>query len=130
MTVSGHRDPRMVKRYTHPDTLALAKRLDAEPAASDAGPPPCPADVLRRHLPAHKTIDQIAAWFEVPATTLSDLLAGQARIDVSLALQLERLGLGAKMWLDTQSAYDLWQQRRSGETPPTPPALRLVANKQ
>ena len=40
----------MVKRYTNPDPIDLAKRLDARPSASDAETPPRPADVLRRHL--------------------------------------------------------------------------------
>jgi len=89
MSVTGHRDPRMAKRYTHPDSADLAKRLDAQPSTSDAEAPPRPSDVLRRHLPPRRTIEQTAAWFEIPAETLQGLIDGLVRIDVPLAIQLE-----------------------------------------
>jgi len=128
MSVSGHRDVRMVKRYTNPDPTDLAKRLDARPAASDAEAPPRVADVLRRHLPAHKTIEQVAAWFEIPVETLRALLRGETRVDVGLALQLERLGPTAEMWLNIQSSYDVWSQRHSSTTEPSRPDLRLATS--
>jgi hypothetical protein len=91
-SITGHRDPRMLKRYTQLRASDLAKRLDAPASAGGEGPPPRPADVLRRHLPAHKAIDEVAAWLDIRAGMLRGLLAGRARIDVALAVKLERLG--------------------------------------
>jgi plasmid maintenance system antidote protein VapI len=108
----------MVKRYTHPVAGDLAKRMDAEPPASNAGPPPLPADVLRRHLPPRKTVEQAAAWFEIPTETLQGLIDGAVRIDVPLAIQLETLGPSAETWLNIQSAHDLWFRRHSPEPQP------------
>lgn len=117
-SVSGHEDMRMVKRYTHPVAGDLAKRMDAEPPAGNAGPPPRPADVLSRHLPPRKTVEQAAAWFEIPTETLQGLIDGSVRIDVPLAIQLEPLGPSAETWLNVQSAHDLWLRRHSPEPQP------------
>jgi addiction module HigA family antidote len=82
--------------------------------------PPHPGLTLRDDvLPAlGLSVTQAAAALDVSRVTLSRVLNGNAAISPEMALRLEKwLGVDhggrADVWLAEQSAYDLWQTRKT-----------------
>jgi addiction module HigA family antidote len=78
--------------------------------------PPHPGLTLRDDvLPAlGLSVSEAAAQLGVDRTTLSKVLNGRASISPAMALRVERWlgrnnGGAAEVWLDQQTAYDLWQ---------------------
>lgn len=78
-------------------------------------------------------MNEAAAQLGVDRTTLSKVLNGRASISPAMALRIERWlgrdnGGAAEVWLDQQTAYDLWQARqiaKSSKTLSSVKALRL-----
>jgi addiction module HigA family antidote len=97
--------------------------------------PPHPGLTLRDDvLPAlGLSVSEAAAQLGVDRTTLSKVLNGRASISPAMALRIERWlgrnnGGAAEVWLDQQTAYDLWQARqvaKSSNTLSGVKALRL-----
>ena len=111
-TITGHRDLKMLKRYTHLPAAGLAPRLDPEPDAASLADPEHPGQSLRGYLPSGRTLASTSKIIGVPESVLTELLAGRARVDLDLALRLEALGPRAEMWLGLQSAFDVWLARK------------------
>uniref|UniRef100_E6PQ97 Putative plasmid maintenance system antidote protein, XRE family n=2 Tax=mine drainage metagenome TaxID=410659 RepID=E6PQ97_9ZZZZ len=83
--------------------------------------PPHPGLTLREDiLPALRlTITDAAVQLGVTRPALSRVLNGRAAISPEMALRLEgwlgiEYGGRADVWLQQQSAYDLWQARQVG----------------
>jgi addiction module HigA family antidote len=81
--------------------------------------PPHPGLTLRDDiLPAlGLSVSEAAVQLGVDRTTLSKVLNGRASISPAMALRIERWlgrsnGGAAEVWLDQQTAYDLWQARQ------------------
>ncbi|MDO4769481.1 MAG: HigA family addiction module antitoxin [Brachymonas sp.] len=71
--------------------------------------PAHPGAVLRQWL-AEVSITQAAQHLGITRAYLSRILNGHASISADMALRLAALlGTSADMWLNMQSAYDLWQ---------------------
>lgn len=88
--------------------------------------PPHPGLTLRDDiLPAlGLTVSEAAAQLGVDRTTLSKVLNGRASISPAMALRIERWlgrdnGGAAEVWLDQQTAYDLWQARQTAKSSKT-----------
>jgi addiction module HigA family antidote len=82
--------------------------------------PPHPGETLREDvLPAlGLTVSAAAEQLGVTRAALSRVLHGRAAISPEMALRLEKWlgpdrGGSARVWLAMQSAYDLWQARKS-----------------
>ena len=63
-------------------------------------------------------VGEAAAQLGVDRTTLSKVLNGRAAISPAMALRIERWlgrsrGGAAELWLAQQTAYDLWQARKT-----------------
>ena len=85
--------------------------------------PPHPGLTLRDDiLPALElTVGEAASQLGVDRTTLSKVLNGRASISPAMALRIERWlgrdnGGAAEVWLDQQTAYDLWQARQTAKS--------------
>lgn len=83
--------------------------------------PPHPGETLREDvLPAlGLNVTEAAAQLGVTRAALSRVLNARAAVSPQMALRLEGwLGIEnggrADLWLSQQSAYDLWQARKSG----------------
>jgi addiction module HigA family antidote len=84
--------------------------------------PPHPGETLREDvLPAlGLTVTEAAAQLGVTRAALSRVLNARAAISPEMALRIERW-LGAErggragLWLDMQSAYDLWHARKDAK---------------
>lgn len=71
--------------------------------------PAHPGAVLKEWL-AEVSITQAAQHLGITRAYLSRILNGHASISADMALRLAALlGTSADMWLNMQSAYDLWQ---------------------
>lgn len=71
--------------------------------------PAHPGAVLKEWL-AEVSITQAAQHLGITRAYLSRILNGRASISADMALRLAALlGTSADMWLNMQSAYDLWQ---------------------
>jgi len=84
--------------------------------------PPHPGLTLRDDiLPAlGLSVSEAAVQLGVDRTTLSKVLNGRASISPAMALRIERWlgrnnGGAAEVWLDQQTAYDLWQARQAAK---------------
>lgn len=81
--------------------------------------PPHPGEILREDiLPAlGLSVTEAAAALGVTRVALSRVLNGHAAISSEMALRIEKwLGEGrgrAGLWLDMQSAHDLWHTRKA-----------------
>jgi addiction module HigA family antidote len=111
--VTGHRDLKTLQRYTHLSASKLARKLDAPDAASALSDHPHPGAVLKEHLPAGKSLAEVARHVGVPKSVLAEIIAGRARIDANLALRLEALGPCAEMWAELQALHDVAQARKA-----------------
>lgn len=82
--------------------------------------PAHPGEVLREYL-GELTITEAAQRLAVTRATLSRIINGRAGISADMALRLEQaLGTRARMWLDMQSKYDLWQASQQPRPSITP----------
>jgi len=74
--------------------------------------PAHPGEVLRE-LMGDTTVKALAARLKVDRASLSNLLNGCDGASASMALRLEMaFGTSAEMWMNIQSQFDLWQERR------------------
>lgn len=83
--------------------------------------PAHPGEVLREWLPEGMTVTEAAAQLGVSRVMLSKILNGRAGITADMALRLAAwLGTSAEVWVDMQSARDLWEaeQRPQPEVRP------------
>jgi addiction module HigA family antidote len=86
--------------------------------------PAHPGEVLREYLPATLAVTEAARRLGVTRQALSAVLNGRAGVSAEMAIRLEfALGTTAEMWVDMQSAYDLWKARQR----PRPKVIRLAA---
>ncbi len=72
--------------------------------------------LLERYIRARGlTQTEVARWLHMNRPRLNALLHGKVRINLDLALRLERLfEVEAEWWLTRQMHWDLWRARRSG----------------
>ena len=76
--------------------------------------PAHPGEVLREYLPEGVTVGDAAGQLGVSRQALSAILNGRAGVSADMALRLAAaLGTSAEMWLEMQSAWDLWQARQN-----------------
>ena len=88
--------------------------------------PPHPGEVLREWIPEGMTVTAAAEQLGVSRVMLSKILNGRAGISADMALRLSAwLGTTPEIWLDMQSARDLWE----AEQKPLPAVapLRMAA---
>ena len=81
--------------------------------------PPHPGGFIARTYMAELGLSarRLAAMLGVAPTTVTRVVAGNARVTPDLAVRLEKvLGRTAESWLRMQEAYDLWQARRTVDT--------------
>ena len=84
--------------------------------------PAHPGEVLREWVPETMTVTTAAAQLGVSRVTLSKILNAKAGVSAEMALRLAAwLGTSAEVWLEMQSAWDLWQ----AEQKPLPEVLPL-----
>ena len=88
--------------------------------------PPHPGLTLRDDVLAalKLTVGEAASQLGVDRTTLSKVVNGRASISPAMALRIERWlgrdnGGAAEVWLDQQTAYDLWQARQTAKSSKT-----------
>jgi len=68
-------------------------------------------------VPLGVSARSLAMALGVAATSVTRLLAGNARVTPEMAVRLEKvLGRSAESWLSMQNAYDLAQARRAIDT--------------
>jgi len=87
--------------------------------------PPHPGEILREDVLAELglTVGEAASRLGVARVTLSRVLHGHAGISPSLAVRLERAGVGtARAWLAMQANYDLAREL-DGDTPEVRPLI-------
>ncbi len=110
--VTGHRDLKSLKRYTHLDPSKLARKLDAPTPLAEPVDHPHPGALVKEHFPAGKSVADVARLVGMPKAVLAEIIAGRARIDADLALRLEVLGPRAEMWAELQALHDVSQARQ------------------
>ena len=82
--------------------------------------PPHPGELLREDVLAELglPVKEAAQRLGISRVTLSRVLHGHAAISPSLALRLERAGVGtARAWLAMQANYDLAHARQQEQPP-------------
>jgi antitoxin HigA-1 len=88
--------------------------------------PAHPGEVLREWFPEGMTVTEAAAQLGVSRVTLSKILNGKAGVTADMALRLAAwLGTTPEVWIDMQSAWELWQAEQAG-LPDVKP-LRMAA---
>ena len=81
-----------------------------------------PGAVLREWIPEGMTVTTAAEQLGVSRVMLSKILNGKAGISAEMALRLSAwLGTTPEVWLEMQSARDLWE----AEQKPLPAVLPL-----
>ena len=84
--------------------------------------PAHPGEVLKEWIPEGMTVTAAAEQLGVSRVTLSKILNGKAGISAEMALRLSAwLGTSPEVWLEMQSARDLWV----AEQKPLPAVLPL-----
>lgn len=84
--------------------------------------PAHPGEVLKEWIPEGMTVTAAAGQLGVSRVTLSKILNGKAGISAEMALRLSAwLGTSPEVWLEMQSARDLWE----AEQKPLPAVLPL-----
>lgn len=87
--------------------------------------PAHPGRILRQYL-GELPVGQAAARLRVARTTLSRILNGRAGISADMALRVaEATGTDARLWMDLQTQYDLWQASRK-KRPRVQPFLKAA----
>lgn len=82
--------------------------------------PPHPGETLLEDvIPAlNISIADLARRLSYSRETMSRIAHGHAPISPDLAVRLERAGIGkARVWLDAQASYDLWQAEHREQPP-------------
>jgi len=75
--------------------------------------PAHPGEVLREWLPEAMTVTMAAKQLGVSRVMLSKILNGRAGISADMALRLSSwLGTSPEVWIDMQSAWDLFQAQQ------------------
>jgi antitoxin HigA-1 len=88
--------------------------------------PAHPGEVLREWMPEGMTVTEAAGQLGVSRITLSKILNGKAGVTVDMALRLAAwLGTSPEVWIDMQTAWELWQAEQRGF--PAVKPLRLAA---
>lgn len=84
--------------------------------------PAHPGEVLREWIPENMTVTTAAEQLGVSRVMLSKILNGKAGVSAEMALRLAAwLGTTPEVWLEMQTAWDLWQ----AEQKPLPEVLPL-----
>jgi antitoxin HigA-1 len=88
--------------------------------------PAHPGEVLREWIPENMTVTTAAEQLGVSRVMLSKILNVRAGVSAEMALRLAAwLGTTPEVWLEMQTAWDLW---RAEQNPlPEVQPLRLVA---
>jgi len=87
--------------------------------------PAHPGRILRQYL-GELPVGQAAARLRIARTTLSRILNGRAGISADMALRVaEATGTDARLWMDLQTQYDLWQANRK-KRPRVQPFLKAA----
>ncbi len=88
--------------------------------------PAHPGEVLREWIPEGMTVTAAAEQLGVSRVMLSKILNSKAGITADMALRLSSwLGTSPEVWVDMQSAWDLWQAEQRPR--PNVKPLRLAA---
>jgi addiction module HigA family antidote len=88
--------------------------------------PAHPGEVLREWLPDGMTVTMAAEQLGVSRITLSKILNARSGISADMALRLSAwLGTTPEVWLDMQSARDLWEAEQKPLPAVSP--LRMAA---
>lgn len=88
--------------------------------------PAHPGELLREWIPEGMTVTEAAAQLGVSRVMLSKILNGKAGVTADMALRLSAwLDTTPEVWVETQSAWDLWQAEQRGL--PNIKPLRLAA---
>lgn len=88
--------------------------------------PAHPGEVLREWIPEGMTVTAAAEQLGVSRVMLSKILNSKAGITADMALRLSSwLGTTPEVWVDMQSAWDLWQAEQRPRPDVKP--LRLAA---
>jgi addiction module HigA family antidote len=84
--------------------------------------PAHPGEVLREWIPEKMTVTMAAEQLGVSRVMLSKILNEHAGVSAEMALRLAAwLGTSPEVWLEMQTAWDLWQ----AEQKPLPTVLPL-----
>jgi len=84
--------------------------------------PAHPGEILREWIPEGMTVTTAAEQLGVSRVMLSKILNAKAGVSAEMALRLSAwLDTSPEVWLEMQSAYDLWQ----AEQKPLPDVLPL-----
>ncbi len=88
--------------------------------------PAHPGEVLKEWFPEDMTVTAAAQQLGVSRVMLSKILNGKAGISADMALRLAAwLGTTPEVWLDMQTARDLWEAEQKPRPEIAP--LRLAA---
>ena len=88
--------------------------------------PAHPGEVLKEWMPEGMTVTMAAEQLGVSRVMLSKIVNGKAGISAEMALRLSAwLGTTPEVWLEMQSARDLWEAEQ--RPLPTVAPLRIAA---
>lgn len=88
--------------------------------------PAHPGEVLREWIPEGMTVTEAAEQLGISRVTLSKILNAKAGVTADMALRLSAwLGTSPEVWIDMQTAWELWQAEQ--REPPLVKPLRLAA---
>lgn len=88
--------------------------------------PAHPGEVLKEWIPEGMTVTMAAEQLGVSRVMLSKIVNGKAGISAEMALRLSAwLGTTPEVWLEMQSARDLWEAEQ--RPLPTVTPLRIAA---
>jgi addiction module HigA family antidote len=88
--------------------------------------PAHPGEVLREWIPEGMTVTMAASQLGVSRVTLSKILNAKSGVSADMALRLSAwLGTTPEVWLEMQSAWELWQAKQ--QPPRDVGPLRLAA---
>jgi antitoxin HigA-1 len=86
--------------------------------------PAHPGRILKQYL-GDLQVGEAASRLRIARTTLSRVLNGKAGFSADMALRVaEATGTDARLWMDLQTQYDLWQasQKKRSKVQPFPKA--------
>ena len=89
--------------------------------------PAHPGEVLREWIPESMTVTTAAAQLGISRVTLSKILNSKAGITADMALRLAAwLGTNPEVWLEMQTAHDLWLAEQKPLPDVHPVLIRLA----